>query len=132
MSLENSIKILDYKILNISSMEQYNQSNIIPLQKLPKLLRLKGTPWTSERFCHYPQKIIIKFPYLVNLSQINILSNSKKISRKLQFYYYFPDDFEKDINYKDNEIPFKKIGFVNLRDNKQCNYSVREYKKNFY
>ena len=131
MSLENSIKILDYKILNISSMEQYNQSNIIPLQKFPKLLRLNGTPWTSERFCHYPQKIIIKFPYLVNLFQINILSNSKKISRKLQFYYYFPDDFEKDINYKDNEIPFKKIGFVNLRDNKQCNYSVREYKKIF-
>ena len=97
MSLENSIKILDYKILNISSMEQYNQSNIIPLQKFPKLLRLNGTPWTSERFCHYPQKIIIKFPYLVNLSQINILSNSKKISRKLQFYYYFPDDFEKDL-----------------------------------
>ena len=131
MKLENSIKILDYKILNVSSMEQYNQTNIIPLQKLPKLLRLNGTPWTSERFCHYPQTIIIKFPYLVNLSQINVLSNSKKISRRLQFYYYFPDDFEKDINYKDNEIPFKKIGFVNLRDNKQCNYSVREYKKIF-
>ena len=125
------MKILDYQILNISSIEQSDQTNIIPIQKLPKLLRLNGTPWTSERFCQYPQKIIIKFPYLVNLSQINILSNSKKISRRLQFYYYFPDDFEKDIIYKDNEIPFKKIGFVNLRDNKQCNYSVREYKKIF-
>ena len=131
MKLEKSLKILDYKIINVTSIEQNDKTNVIPPEKLPRLLRLNGTPWTSERFCHFPQRIIIKFPHLVNISQINILSNSKKISRRLQFYYYFPDDFEKNIKYKENEIPFKKLGFVNLRDNKQCNYSVRELKKIF-
>ena len=131
MKNEYNLKPLDYKIMNISSMEQNNLTNLIPPEKLPKLLRKNGIPWSSERFCHYPQRIIIKFPYLVNLFQINILSDSKKISRRLQFYYYFPDDIENKNNYNDNEIPFKRLGFVNLRDNKQCNYTVREYKKIF-
>ena len=96
MKLENDLKLLDYKIINISSIEQYNQINIIPYQKLPKLLRINGPPWISERFCQFPQKIIIKFPHLVYLYQINILSNSKKISRRLQFYTYYPDYLEND------------------------------------
>ena len=86
MKNEYNLKPLDYKIMNISSMEQNNLTNLIPPEKLPKLLRKNGIPWSSERFCHYPQRIIIKFPYLVNLFQINILSDSKKISRRLQFY----------------------------------------------
>ena len=129
MELEKPCRILDYKIINISSMEQYNQTNIIPTKKLSKLLRLNGTPWISERFCKYPQSIIIKFSHVVNLYQINILSNSKKISRRLQFYTYYPDYLENDEDLQYNEIPFKNIGFVNLRNNKQSNYSVRELKK---
>ena len=131
MELEKPCRILDYKIINISSMEQYNQTNIIPTKKLSKLLRLNGTPWISERFCKYPQSIIIKFSHVVNLYQINILSNSKKISRRLQFYTYYPDYLENDEDLQYNEVPFKNIGFVNLRNNKQSNYSVRELKKIF-
>ena len=132
MKLENPLKTLDYKIMNITSIEQCDKTTVIPFQKLPKLLRKNGTPWISERYCHYPQKIIIKFPHLVNLSQINILSHSKKISRRIQFYYYFPEDLENDnTHYSYDKIPFKKLGFVNLRDNKQSNYSVRELKKIF-
>ena len=132
MKLENPLKRLDYKIMNISSIEQYDKTTVIPFEKLPKLLRKNGTPWISERFCHFPQKIIIKFPYLVYLSQINILSHSKKISQRIQFYYFFPEDLDNDkTQYSYDKIPFKKLGFVNLRDNKQCNYSVRELKKIF-
>ena len=131
MKLENSNCNLDYKIINLTSIEQNDLTNVIPFDKLPRLLRINGTPWTSERFCSYPQKIIIKFHHVVNISQINILSHSKKISRRLQFYYYYPDDIDKNKQYEYDEIPFKKLGFINLRDNKQCNYSVRELKKIF-
>ena len=131
MKLYNSTSYLDYKIVNVSSIEQYDKTNVIPFDKLPRLLRINGTPWSSERYCSFPQKIIIKFPYLVNIHQINILSHSKKISRRLHFYYYFPEDFDKNKVYQHDEIPFRKIGFINLRDNKQCNYSVRELKKVF-
>ena len=131
MKLENSNSNLDYKIINLTSIEQNDLTNVIPFDKLPRLLRINGTPWTSERFCSYPQKIIIKFHHVVNISQINILSHSKKISRRLQFYYYYPDDFDKNKQYEYDEIPFRKLGFINLRDNKQCNYSVRELKKIF-
>ena len=131
MKLENSNCNLDYKIINLTSIEQNDLTNVIPFDKLPRLLRINGTPWTSERFCSYPQKIIIKFHHVVNISQINILSHSKKISRRLQFYYYYPDDIDKNKQYEYDEIPFRKLGFINLRDNKQCNYSVRELKKIF-
>ena len=131
MKLENSNCNLDYKIINLASIEQNDLTNVIPFDKLPRLLRINGTPWTSERFCSYPQKIIIKFHHVVNISQINILSHSKKISRRLQFYYYYPDDIDKNKQYEYDEIPFRKLGFINLRDNKQCNYSVRELKKIF-
>ena len=131
MKLENSNSNLDYKIINLTSIEQNDLTNVIPFDKLPRLLRINGTPWTSERFCSYPQKIIIKFHHVVNISQINILSHSKKISRRLQFYYYYPDDIDKNKQYEYDEIPFRKLGFINLRDNKQCNYSVRELKKIF-
>ena len=131
MKLENSNTNLDYKIINLTSIEQNDLTNVIPFDKLPRLLRINGTPWTSERFCSYPQKIIIKFPHVVNIAQINIISHSKKISRRLQFYYYYPDDLDKNQQYEYDEIPFRKLGFINLRDNKQCNYSVRELKKIF-
>ena len=131
MKLENSNSNLDYKIINLTSIEQNDLTNVIPFDKLPRLLRINGTPWTSERFCSYPQKIIIKFHHVVNISQINILSHSKKISRRLQFHYYYPDDIDKNKQYEYDEIPFRKLGFINLRDNKQCNYSVRELKKIF-
>ena len=131
MKLENSNTNLDYKIINLTSIEQNDLTNVIPFDKLPRLLRINGTPWTSERFCSYPQKIIIKFPHVVNISQINIISHSKKISRRLQFYYYYPEDLDKNQQYEYDEIPFRKLGFINLRDNKQCNYSVRELKKIF-
>ena len=130
MKLETHSTTLDFRVISITSMEQHNIIDINPTVKLTKLLKLGGKSWTSERFCSYPQKIIIEFPYPVNLYQLNILSHNKKISRRLRFYYYFPTDTENMI-FDYTQIPFSFIGYVNLRDNKANNYNIREYKKIF-
>ena len=130
MKLETHSTTLDFRVISITSMEQHDIIDINPTVKLTKLLKLGGKSWTSERFCSYPQKIIIEFPYPVNLYQLNILSHNKKISRRLRFYYYFPTDTENMI-FDYTQIPFSFIGYVNLRDNKANNYNIREYKKIF-
>jgi hypothetical protein len=90
MKLYNSTSYLDYKIVNVSSIEQYDKTNVIPFDKLPRLLRINGTQWSSERYCSFPQKIIIKFPYLVSIHQINILSHSKKYLDDSNFIIIYP------------------------------------------
>ena len=65
---------------------------------------------------------------------MHILSHSKKISKRIHFYYYLPEGDDNDINIiKKNkfQIPFKRLGFVNLKNNFQCDYNVREFKKIF-
>ena len=124
---KNLLKI-NFKLLIISSIEEDNSIN--PKDKLSKLLQHGGYPWISERFCSYPQEIIIQFDSPSHLYQINVLSHDKKISRRLTFFSFSPIEYDnKKYNYY--EISFKEIGFVDLKDNIDCDYKVREYKKIF-
>ena len=119
---------LNFKVINITSIEEDNSVN--PKVKFSKLLQKGGYEWVSERFCSYPQEIIIQFDSPVNLSQINLLCNEKKTPKHLIFHSFCPDEFDEK-KYKYNEIEFQYIGFVDLNDNKDVNYQVREYKKVF-
>ena len=119
---------LNFRVINITSKEEDNTIN--PKVKFSKLLQKGGYEWVSERFCSYPQEIIIQFDSPVNLSQINLLCNEKKTAKHLIFHSFCPDEFD-DKKYNYNEIEFQYIGFVDLNDNKDVNYQVREYKKVF-
>ena len=131
---KNNSKSLSFEIISISSIEQFQKNSTNPSGQFPNLLKKGGTPWTSDFFCEYPQKIILKFLYPVFLNYMHILSHSKKISKRIHFYYYLPEGDDNDINIiKKNkfQIPFKRLGFVNLKNNFQCDYNVREFKKIF-
>ena len=41
--------------------------------------------WISEKFCDYPQKIIVQFNDYVDINQINIIINEAKIPSIIQF-----------------------------------------------
>ena len=41
--------------------------------------------WVSEKFCSYPQKMVIKFDNYVAIKQINIIINETKIPKVIQF-----------------------------------------------
>ena len=128
MKNNKNLSKINFKVLSISSIEEDNSIN--PKDKLSKLLQHGGYPWISERFCSYPQEIIIQFDSPSHLYQINVLSHDKKISRRLTFFSFSPIEYDnKKYNYY--EISFKEIGFVDLKDNIDCDYKVREYKKIF-
>ena len=128
MKLNKNLSKLNFKVINITSTEENNIIN--NKERLSKLLQPGGYQWISERFCSYPQEIIIQFESPVYLSQINLLCDEKKISKHLIFDSFCPDEFD-DKKYKYSDINFKYIGFVDLKDNRDCNYQVRELKKVF-
>ena len=92
MKNNKNLSKINFKVLSISSIEEDNSIN--PKDKLSKLLQHGGYPWTSERFCSYPQEIIIQFDSPSHLYQINVLSHDKKISRRLTFFSFSPIEYD--------------------------------------
>ena len=124
-SQNKNLTKLKYQVIKITSADTDKNGNSPKLSKL-----LQGHKWISERFCVYPQEIIIKFNHPVDLYQINLLSHEKKISKRISFYSFCPK--ESEINDTDNtNLKFDEIGFVDLNDNTESNYKVRENKKIF-
>ena len=124
--IQNSIYKLKYKILAISSTESDSDSSSSSSLRPQPIINFEN-PWSSNRFCAYPQKIILKFETPVNLNQIIIISHEKRISQKITFSIFCPqlDDpvFSKVI--------LNEIGYINLNQNMASNYQVRELKKIF-
>jgi centrosomal protein CEP104 len=119
----NSFIKLKYNIVKLSSSEEENLSD-----SAQKIISFDHN-WSSERFCTYPQQIILQFDNPVNLRQINIVSHEKKISEKISFFSFCP---QKDIfSYDYRNINYEDIGFINLNQNYANNYQVREFKKIF-
>ena len=118
----NYLQKLNYKIVNVSSSED-DQNNLIE-----SMISFENS-WSSERFCSYPQIIIIQFDSPVNLRQINIISHEKKISEKISFFSFCP---QKDIFIPNKKLlNFENIGFINFNQNFASNYQVRELKRIF-
>ena len=119
---KNYLQKLNYKIVHFSSSEDDEAKLREPI------ISFKNN-WISERFCSYPQQIIIQFNTPVNLRLINIISHEKKISEKISLYSFCP---QKDIFIPDsNGLNFENIGFINFNQNFASNYQVRELKRIF-
>ena len=117
---QSFLQKLKYNIIKISSYEDESAS-------ISKTLISFENSWVSERFCTFPQQIIIKFEVPVNLRQINIISHEKKISEKISFFSFCP---QKDLFIPiSKEFNFENIGFINFNPNFASNYQVRELKR---
>jgi centrosomal protein CEP104 len=46
--------------------------------------------WQSQRFCLYPQEIILQFPNMVNVKQMQFLMHESKIPSKIEIFAYSP------------------------------------------
>ena len=131
-SYTNQIIPLTYDIINFTSQDQYHPINFLLLKD-----KKNQSGWISNRFCIYPQQILIKFPQIVNLRQINILVNESKIPKMIEFIKYIP--LNKKNNYIINNNKNKKklssgfllqnIGFIKLSSNVESNYKARELRK---
>lgn len=78
--------------------------------------------WMSERFCTYPQEIILELEYQTRIRKIQILSHECFIASEVEFYVgVAPADRLSDVQYK-------RIGYIELSSNEKTNYQSRELK----
>jgi centrosomal protein CEP104 len=120
--MENTQK-LKFRLIEATSEDPNN-----PLFELIRGSESSG--WMSSRFCTYPQEIIIQFLSPVNLKQINILSNEKKISSMIEFYSYYPSgNSDYFTNYK--LVSYEKLGYIRMDSNSKSKYRAREFRKVF-
>ena len=131
-SHRNRIFPLTYSFVNFSSQDPFHPINYL-------LLKDKNTKggWLSGRYCIYPQEILIQFPQMVNIRQINILINESKIPKMIEFINCVPvgDKNKFILNNNNNsriipsEFDFQNIGFIKLSSNVDSKYKSRELRK---
>ena len=131
-SYKNRITHLTYNFVNFTSQDPFHPINYL----LEKNNNTQGG-WVSNRYCVYPQEILIKFPSMVNIRQINVLVNESKIPKMIEFINCIPIG-EKNkfiINNNNNsrlipsEFMYENIGFIKLSSNIESNYKARELRK---
>ena len=73
--------------------------------------------WQSSRFCNYPQELLLEFPKVIKMREIQFLSHQYNIASKIEIYI-LPPQTEK----------FKKIGYLSLDSNERSSFQARELK----
>ena len=130
-SYKNRITPLEYNFVNFTSQDPSH-----PINYLLNNNNTKGG-WISNRYCTYPQEILIQFPTMVNIRQINILINECKIPKTIEFINCIPiGDKNKFIINNNNiskiipaEVMYENIGYIKLSTNVESNYKARELRK---
>ena len=123
---------LEYNFIDFTSQDPLHPINFL----LFKNSNIQGG-WVSNRYCIYPQEILIKFPSLVNIRQINILINESKIPKIIEFIncIQIGENNKFIINNNNNsklipsEFMYENIGFIKLSSNAENNYKSRELRK---
>ena len=121
-------KSTDLPLLNYSVIGSSSEDDEHPLYSL--ISPDKNDGWCSSPFCKYPQEILIQLNNPSKLSQMNITLHEYKIPSKIDFYYYYPNQKNKEEEKFDyNNIPFIKIGYIIPNTNEKLNFKLREFKK---
>jgi len=121
-------KSTDPPLLNYSVIGSSSEDDDHPLYSL--ISPDKNDGWCSSPFCKYPQEILIQLNNPSKLSQMNITLHEYKIPSKIDFYYYYPNQKNKEEEKFDyNNIPFIKIGYIIPNTNEKLNFKLREFKK---
>ena len=86
----------------------------------------KSDGWETQRFCIYPQELIIQFPTTIRLKQMQLLIHQHKIPSKVELYSYLPLTGGDS---QDSGFPkFKRLGHFSLNDNEKTHFEARELK----
>ena len=48
--------------------------------------------WLSDRYCEYPQEIIVQFTQIIHLKQLQFLSHQSKISKRIEILTFNPHE----------------------------------------
>lgn len=117
-----NIVLLPYYFKKNSTLEDPS----FPLKNLEEK-NISNGGWISQQNCTYPQKIIAKFDKYVDIKQINILINEKKIPTMIKFINCIQLE-DNELNTKD-KYRYEDIGYIKLSSNEDTDYSSREFRK---
>ena len=89
--------------------------------------------WQSQRFCVYPQELVLQFPCLVHLKQVQFLVHQSKIPSRIELFAYAPDFANLGAANLvapsgSSNVSFARLGHFSLDDNIRTNYQARELK----
>ncbi|XP_065061516.1 centrosomal protein of 104 kDa-like isoform X2 [Rhopilema esculentum] len=81
--------------------------------------------WQSQKFCVYPQEVVLKLKEPANLRKLQILSHQYLIASKVEIFAGLASNQQAPslINCK-----FTRLGYVSLSSNEQSNFKTRELK----
>ena len=85
LSSRNRVLPLNYNFVTFTSQDPFHPINSL----LQKNNNAQGG-WLSNRYCSYPQEILIQFPSNVNIRQINLVMNESKIPKMIEFINCIP------------------------------------------
>ena len=80
--------------------------------------------WQSERFCDWPQHLVLQFFSPVRLKQLQFLSHQAKISSKIELFAALPSNKSQSLV----DLEYKKLGYLALDPNEKSGYQSRELK----
>ena len=113
----------NYKIIYCSG----EDPNYPVTELLDPSVNSKG--WQSQKFCQYPQEIIVQFPSIVQINQLQFLSHQSKIASKIELFTFNPDQVGAQASKLPlNEIQFTKMGYLTLNTNERSGFQARELK----
>jgi len=85
--------------------------------------------WQSPKFCEYPQEIIVQFPSVVRLKQLQFLSHQSKIASKIELFTFLPNGQQQLTSQLPlQDIQFKRLGYLSLDSNDRSGFQARELK----
>ena len=122
MSTQNLNK-LKYRLVSCSSQD--------PLHPISDLINnfSENEGWQSIRFCDFPQEITLQFLSPVTIKQMQFLSHHYRIASKIEILTYLPEIWDPTSN--NNNIKFRKLGYLTFDKNETTNYKARELKSIF-
>jgi centrosomal protein CEP104 len=82
------IGVLNFRVFHASSQDSQFTANELSTNDSRDDDQASG--WQSQRFCVYPQEIIVQFPSAVQISQMQLLVHETKIPRQVELYAYMP------------------------------------------
>ena len=82
--------------------------------------------WQSEPFCDFPQELVLQFEGVVNLAQLQILSNECKIAQKVELFVGMCHD--QLLSPEPEAAEWRRLGYLSLDSNERSGHKARELK----
>ncbi|KAJ3148995.1 hypothetical protein HDU89_003996 [Geranomyces variabilis] len=133
------LSFLPYNIAACSSSnEEGDPAQLVLSHPTTNNSSLLSTGWVSERFCSYPQTLVLRLaPGVCRIRKIEVLNHHYMISTKLDFSvgkkrrpeWEFPSASSAlDAEAESEDVKFDALGYVSLNDGAQVEYKARELK----